>query len=274
VISMPRRAGAAGRSTGNDGPVASNAPIGLDWQDLPAVRRRTTRGVPRYTDATLAGIGRPDVFVLLGMEDLLPAGGTYPGRVRFRPRSEGLFAKVEHVRDGSGDVWEVRGRDGLLTRYGTLRPVGAPADWQDPAAIADPADPRRVFEWRITRIEDPVGNVVRYHYLRDHTGPGQAICAEPMVARISHADYGDRSNPASVVTMELDYEPRPDPVSDHRAGFEVRTSLRCRTIQVVTQAADGVARVANTYRLGYGPGSVLTRMEAVGVDELADHRTA
>jgi hypothetical protein len=95
-----------------------------------------------------------------------------------------------------------------------------------------------------------------------------------MIARISHADYGDRANPASVVTLEFDYEPRPDPISDDRAGFEIRTSLRCRTIRVVTQAADGVARVANTYRLHYGDASVLNRMEVVAADELADHRTA
>ena len=282
VISMPRRAGAPDHFTGTGRPAAApshgngspHGPIGLDWQHLPAVSRRTTRGVPRYTDATRPGVGRPDVFVLLGAEDLFPTGGSYPGRVRFRSRSEGLFAQVEHVRDGSGDVWEVRGRDGLLTRYGTLRPDGAPDGWQDPAVIADPDDRRRIFEWRITRIEDPHGNVVRYQYLSDrNAGPGKA-CAEPMIARISHADYGDRANPAAVVTMELDYEPRPDPVSDHRAGFEIRTSLRCRTLRVVTQAADGVARVANTYRLGYARGSVLTGMEAVGPEEIADHRTA
>jgi hypothetical protein len=281
VISMPRRAGAPDHLAGpgraaapGHGSRSPHGPIGLDWQHLPAVSRRTTRGVPRYTDATRPGVGRPDVFVLLGAEDLFPTGGSYPGRVRYRSRSDGLFAEVEHVRDSSGDCWEVRGRDGLLTRYGTPRPVGTPADWQDPAVISDPDDRRRVFEWRITRIQDPLGNVVRYEYLRDRGAATVDVCAEPMIARISHADYGDRANPAAVVTMEFDYELRPDPLSDDRAGFEVRTSLRCRTIRVVTQAADGVPREANAYRLHYGDASVLNRMEVDGVDELADHRTA
>jgi hypothetical protein len=32
--------------------------------------------------------------------------------------------------------------------------------------------------------------------------------------------------------------------------------------------------VANVYRLHYGDASILSRMEVVGVDQLADHQTA
>ena len=150
-------------STGN-----GNGPFGLGWQlSVPGVFRKTSRGVPRYVDAAGAGENRADVFVLSGAEDLVPVAGSYPGRVRYRPRTEGLFARIEHVRDDSGNYWEVRSTDGLLTRYGTPRPADADPTWHDPAVVCDPADPVRVFGWRITQTQDPLGNLIRYDYRPD-----------------------------------------------------------------------------------------------------------
>jgi hypothetical protein len=40
--------------------------------------------------------------------------------------------------------------------------------------------------------------------------------------------------------VEFEYEPRPDPFSDHRAGAEIRGTLRCRTTRVTTHAADTI----------------------------------
>src|SRR5215470_7575949 len=59
-------------STGN-----GNGPFGLG--------RNTSKGVPRYDDAT-------DVFILSGAEDLVPVAGAPAGATRYRPRTEGLFA--------------------------------------------------------------------------------------------------------------------------------------------------------------------------------------
>ena len=109
--------------------------------------------------------------MLSGAEDLVPVEGSYPGRVRYRPRTEGLFARIEHVRDVSGNYWEVRSKDGLLTRYGTPRPDDADTTWHDPAVVADPGDPGRVFGWRITQTQDPLGNLIRYE-LPARSGPG------------------------------------------------------------------------------------------------------
>ena len=257
-------------STGN-----ANGPFGPGWQlSLPGVSRKTSRGIPRYADAAGPGPDGPraDVFVLSGAEDLVPVAGSYPGRVRYRPRTEGLFARIEHVRDASGNYWEVRGKDGLLTRYGTPRPDGADATWHDPAAVADPADPGRVFGWRVTRTQDPLGNLIQYAYLPDQ-GQGPAHRWDhPLIARISYADYGDRAAPSFLVEVDFEYEPRPDPFSDYRPGFELRTSLRCRTIRVTTHAADGIARVAREYRFSYqeasfNGASLLARVDVVGVDD-------
>ncbi|WP_152546748.1 SpvB/TcaC N-terminal domain-containing protein [Amycolatopsis orientalis] len=254
-----------GYSTGE-----GNGPFGLGWQlSLPGVSRKTSRGIPRYADA---GGDRADVFVLSGAEDLVPVAGSYPGRVRYQPRTEGLFARIEHVRDASRDYWEVRGKDGLLSRYGTPRPDGADAAWRDPAVVADPAAPGRVFGWRITRTQDALGNVIQYEYLRDQGREPGHQWDQPLIARISYADYGDRAAPSFLVQVDFDYEPRPDPFSGHRSGFEVRTSLRCRTARVSTHAVDGVARALREYRFGYRQAaftgaSLLTQVDVVGIDD-------
>ncbi|MFJ5304863.1 SpvB/TcaC N-terminal domain-containing protein [Streptomyces sp. NPDC088350] len=259
---------ALGYSTGN-----GNGPFGLGWQlSLPGVSRRTSRGIPRYADAVGPGADRADVFVLSGAEDLVPVQGSYPGRVRYRPRTEGLFARIEHVKDDSGNYWEVRGKDGLLTRYGTPRPAGADAGWRDPAVTADPADPGRVFGWRVTLTQDALGNLIRYEYLPDRGQEPGHRWDHPLIARISYADYGDRADPSFLVEVDFAYEPRPDPFSDHRAGFELRTSLRCRTVRVTTHAADGIARVAReqqfTYRQAEFNGlSLLTQVDVTGIDD-------
>lgn len=96
-----------GYSAGN-----GNGLFGLGWAlSMPGVTRKTSQGVPRYDDT--------DVFIVSGAEDLVPVPGGGPATQRYRPRTEGLFARIEHVHDASGDVWEVRSKDGLVTRYGT-----------------------------------------------------------------------------------------------------------------------------------------------------------
>jgi RHS repeat-associated protein len=246
-------------STGN-----GNGPFGLGWAlSVPGVARKTSRGVPRYDDS--------DVFILFGAEDLVPVPGAGAGWQRYRPRTEGLFARIEHVQDASGDYWEVRSKDGTRSRYGTPRPHDADPGWHDPAITAAPGT-REIFAWRLTETADPCGNLVRYTYLHDHGDEPGHLWNQPLVARVDYADYGDRDNPAFLVGVEIDYEPRPDPFSDYRAGFEIRSTLRCRTIRVATQAADGVRRVAREYRFSYqqasfNGASLLTRVDVVGIDE-------
>jgi hypothetical protein len=216
-----------------------NGPFGLGWVlSLPGVSRKTSRGVPRYD----AG----DVFLLSGVEDLVPVVGGGTARQRYRPRTEGLFARIEHVQSPEQDHWEVRSKDGLLTRYGSPRLADAAADWRDPATVCSPGG-GRVFAWRVTRTVDLLGNAIRYHYRQDPGEPGPEG-SQPLIDRIEYADYGDPANPAFLVTIEFEYQARPDPFSDRRAGFEVRTSSRCTTIRVVTHAMDGVARISTRPR--------------------------
>src|SRR5688500_12367427 len=94
---------------------AGNGPFGVGWSlALPAITRRTERGLPQYRDAD-----ESDTFLLSGAEDLVLAlvRGSGGGWVRdsfkqgafrvtrYRPRIEGLFARIERwTRDADGDT--------------------------------------------------------------------------------------------------------------------------------------------------------------------------
>jgi hypothetical protein len=75
---------------------------------------------------------KQDVFILSGAEDLVPVAEerteTDTERrisIQYRPRTEGLFARIQHhhvVHLPEGpvqDYWEVRSKDGLVSYYGT-----------------------------------------------------------------------------------------------------------------------------------------------------------
>src|SRR5205814_10457946 len=97
---------------------AGNGPFGFGWSlSLPSISRKTDKGLPRYADAE-----ESDVFILSGAEDLVPVGDQqqldgYAIR-RYRPRIEGLFARIERwTKDG--DVhWRSISKDNVLTLNG------------------------------------------------------------------------------------------------------------------------------------------------------------
>lgn len=73
-----------------------NGPFGLGWgPSVPGVACKTSKGIPRYDDAA-------DTFILSGAEDLVPVEQL----TRYRPRTEGLFARIAHHRDLHND-WQV-----------------------------------------------------------------------------------------------------------------------------------------------------------------------
>lgn len=226
-------------STGN-----GNGSFGLGWKlSIPAISRKTDKGLPRYDDSR-------DTFVLSGFEDLVAIGGNAQEGFRYRPRTEGLFADIRHFRNAGNDYWHVRSKDGLISVYGTPRPANAPADWRDPAVLADPNDPRRIFAWHLSLTLDSFGNRIEYHYLSDTTAPqGTRRWQQLYLAELRYLDYGPLDAPQFLVTVSFDYTPRPDPFSDYRAGFEVRTTQRCRQIRVTTHA--DAPRLLRSYQLSY-----------------------
>lgn len=139
---------------------------------LPSITRKTDKGLPLYRDEA-----ESDVYILSRAEDLVPVylmdengspaldengnpvykevtRGNY--KVRFyRPRTEGLFARIERWTGTGGDVhWRPISKDNVLTVYGR----------DATSRIADPALPGHVFSWLICESYDDRGNAILYEY--------------------------------------------------------------------------------------------------------------
>ncbi|MFD4368971.1 SpvB/TcaC N-terminal domain-containing protein [Rhodococcus sp. NPDC058521] len=148
---------------------SGNGPFGFGWSlSLPAITRKTDKGLPQYHDADDS-----DAFVLSGAEDLVPVltpdgtrfedETTSPGFVvhRYRPRVEGLFARIERwTATSTGEVhWRSITRDNVTTLYGK----------DNTSRIFDPADPSadhptRIYSWLICESQDDKGNGIVYEY--------------------------------------------------------------------------------------------------------------
>ncbi|HXF41693.1 MAG TPA: SpvB/TcaC N-terminal domain-containing protein, partial [Blastocatellia bacterium] len=258
---------------------AGNGPFGLGWNlSLPAITRKTDKGLPRYEDTD-----ESDVFILSGAEDLVPVlrqddgsrledDTSVPGFTihRYRPRIEGLFARIERWTNRlSGEIhWRSITRDNITTLYGKTAE----------SRIVDPSDSRRIFSWLICESYDDKGNAIVYEYAgendknvdgRQANERNRQRTANRYLKRIN---YGNRISRLIQPDLrqtkwmfevvfdydedhyeELDLDPtrrqaeqhrlvraaaspglpwtvRPDPFSTHRSCFEVRTYRRCRRV--------------------------------------------
>ncbi len=253
---------------------AGNGPFGLGWRlSAPSVTRKTDKGLPRYDDA-----GGSDVFILSDAEDLVPlltlqAGAWLPlpdaqrpwGSLnytvrRYRPRIEGLFARIERWTDNSSGAvhWRATAKDNVTSVYGL-----------DPACrIADPADGSRVFRWLLEATFDDRGNVAYYVYkAEDRTGvdPGAANernrqngfapCVNLYPKRIRYGnrtpfvpgedlsqrtdwlfevvfDYGEHNpaNPTPAEDPQRVWATRADAFSSFRSTFDIRCYRLCQRV--------------------------------------------
>lgn len=178
---------------------AGNGPFGFGWSlSLPQITRKTEKGLPQYLDAE-----ESDVFILSGAEDLVPVFKKKPngeweldpdGRNvidenprdgylvrRYRPRIEGLFARIERwTRQNDGDVhWRSISKDNILTLYGK----------DSSSRITDPVDRLRVFTWLICETRDDKGNAVLYEY-KPEDGDGVGLD----LTRAHERNRGDRND--------------------------------------------------------------------------------
>jgi RHS repeat-associated protein len=147
-----------------------NGIFGMGWSlSLPSITRRMDKGIPRYYDDE-----ESDIFILSGVEDLVPvllqdAGGkpvldefVRDGhRVkRYRPRIEGLFARIERWTslESGEEHWRSISKDNKLTVYG----------FDNGSRIADPANPNHIFSWLVSRSYDDKGNAILYDYAAEN----------------------------------------------------------------------------------------------------------
>lgn len=182
---------------------SGNGPFGFGWTlSIPSVTRKTDKGLPQYRDTE-----ESDVFILSGAEDLVPVldgsgrryrdENTVPGYIihRYRPRTEGLFARIERwTRTSDGDVhWRSISKDNILTLYGKNNDSRI-TDAQDP--IHDSQNAPRVFSWLICETRDDKGNAILYEYKReDGTGIDLSLAPE--------RNRGDRDDPRRATNRYL-----------------------------------------------------------------------
>ena len=279
---------------------AGNGIFGMGWNiGVPSISRKTQKGLPQYRDAEDS-----DVFLLSGAEDLVPllkpgtgtlgwdreildnvnvpadvvdtqlvtvaallasypSSGVYTVK-RYRPRTEGLFARIEQwTHDVTGDVhWRTITPDNTTSVYGK----------DENSRIADPDEPSRVFEWLLCESYDDKGNVIVYRYKAEDsaevnraapqernrydsergTDSGSLKYTNRYLKQIQYGnrtpyqrsnwlfqvvfDYGEHGqyDAAGVETkpptpeLVVDWAIRQDAFSSYRSGFEIRTQRLCR----------------------------------------------
>lgn len=156
-----------------------NGIFGLGWDlGLPAIKRKTDKGLPQYHDAADS-----DIYLFSEAEDLVPefkkeADGSFAAGADggyqlhendtpdglytisyFKPRLEGLFARMERwTEKTSGRIrWRIITRDNLTTLFG----------WSSDATIADPRHANRIYAWLPEFSFDDKGNCTRYVYKKE-----------------------------------------------------------------------------------------------------------
>ena len=181
---------------------------------------------------------------------------------RYRPRIEGLFARIERWtnRRAADTFWRSISKDNITTWYGKTAE----------SRIADPADTTRIFTWLICESYDDKGNVIVYGYKAENSDgidlsqvhernrptnapanrylkrirygnrtPYLRRSAATTVARTAWRrwsdgsadwffevvfDYGEHdADDADAQRRGTHGRSRNDPFSSYRAGFEVRT---------------------------------------------------
>ena len=167
----PGRSGFGPQLSLTDDSGAGNGAFGLGWNlNVPAITRKTKKGLPRYFDHE-----ESDVVILAGAEDLVPALDDQRNRLtqtvdafsrhyrvdRYRPCVEGLFALIERWSDlqkPDAVFWRTISRDNITTWYGR----------NSDSRIFDPDDPSRIVQWLICQTYDDKGNVAVYLYVPDN----------------------------------------------------------------------------------------------------------
>ena len=211
-----------------------------------------------------------DVFILSDAEDLVPTlqqtgtgwqRDTEPGDLsgqsytvqRYRPRIEGLFARIERWRsDATGDTfWKTISKDNVTSIFGS----------DSASRIANPDDPSEVFSWLLALSYDDRGNAILYRYKpEDNSNVPDAlheqhreVAAKRYLKTILYGnrtpfvpadgtdlptdwcfeavlDYGEHDPNTPTPTEVMPWRCRPDPFSTYRSCFEVRTYRLCSRV--------------------------------------------
>jgi RHS repeat-associated protein len=244
---------------------SGNGPLGFGWNlGLPEIRRKTDKGLPRYCHGDESDVfiltGADDLVPVLNPDgsrktlSRVVHGASFEIAF-YRPRIEGLFSRIERwTETGTGTShWRTISRDNVTSLYGA----------DQTSQIADPADPTRVFSWHICQSWDDKGNAASYTYTAEDSAridvaaaseanrTARTRAAQIYLTAIRYGnvqpyfpgipgfsefpadwmflvvlDFGDHISSPPTPVADRPWQPRPDPFSSYRPGFEVRSYRR------------------------------------------------
>ncbi|WP_432322925.1 SpvB/TcaC N-terminal domain-containing protein [Yersinia enterocolitica] len=245
-----------------------NSPFGLGWQmGVLSIRRRTSRGTPRYDDRD-EFIGPNGELLVAVSEESEPSKDSRYSTTDFnvtcyQPRIEGGFDRIEFwqpqdATSGLTAFWLIYGADGQQHCLGKSAS----------AHIAAPDNPTHIAEWLLQESVSPSGEHICYdyqcendigveaaesaahpqssaqHYLQQ-VRYGNVIPSDSLHAFKKPSgkddnwlftlvfDYGERPNTLSA-TPQLHtsdgWSARQDPFSRYEYGFEIRTRRLCQQV--------------------------------------------
>ncbi|WP_157198458.1 SpvB/TcaC N-terminal domain-containing protein [Mariniradius saccharolyticus] len=279
---------------------SGNGIFGLGWNlGLSSIKRKTDKGLPQYLDTI-----DTDVFLFSEAEDLVPefkkepdgtfskddkgdyvikerdtADGMFTIR-NYRPRIEGLFAKIERWTQKSNGIikWRVITKENVTSLFG----------WTSDSVIADPKDQSKIYEWLPEFVFDDKGNCSHYIYKKEdeigfdglllhnrnrlknnaitytnlylekllygnktpYKQFGDAFPNESDYLFETVFDYGKTDYQTEPIEQLNPWDFRPDAFSDYKAGFEIRTTRLCKRVLLYhhfkrVNEYDGLVRSVN-----------------------------
>lgn len=247
---------------------SGNGLFGLGWSAEPlSISRKTEKKLPQYNNE--------DTFIFSGLEDLVPAfkkdslGNWLKDEsadgsiVRYKPRIEGSFSRIEKLTETNGNVyWKATAKDNTVSIFGKSKS----------AQLSDPADQSKIFRWFLEFSYDDKGNCFQYQYINENKINVQTALHEKnrlndlsrpvniYLKKIKYCnqhhfyrttidldnwdiflnsinyllelvlDYGDHAQLNPDPDENHGWSCRPDPFSVYLPGFELRTWRLCRRL--------------------------------------------
>jgi Salmonella virulence plasmid 65kDa B protein len=223
---------------------SGDGPLGVGWKlaGLSTIERTSPGGgAPRFDGA--------DVFVLDGVElkpcrpDTTSPSCKYPPPQHrtqfalFAPRTE-TYQRIAWAARSGGGSWYVWERDGTRLVY-----------------TADDATSERPTRWTLSRVEDTIGNRVRYHYME--AAGNSVFGGERYLDSITY-------NKAKI---KLHYEQRPDVFSYAVGSGLVAQDRRLKTIDITVDGKRARAYALRYTTTGLAPvRSALRKIQRYGTD--------
>ncbi|TNE45113.1 MAG: hypothetical protein EP343_27990 [Deltaproteobacteria bacterium] len=222
--------------------------VGMGWSlsGLKSIERYTARRLPKYDSA--------DTFTASDGGELVKIVGTPYHRSRF----EGGFVRFQWHRTSNTDqqgYWTAEYPNGSIGYFGAshidLNTTQATQDRdsQDIGAYG-------TYRWYLRSLVDRNGSRIDYIYKR--------IGSQAPKVYLTEVSWVYNTNGNSLYTASLQYESRPDAISDGKAGFEIQTRERIKAIKIASNN-----KPLRSYQLSYDDKEGLSRLSHVtqyGID--------